>query len=79
VRGSGCEAPHFLFIKNTKEEKAVNKILNYTEHQDALLRLAEISEKLTFKLDEEAMDLFEQYGNLHESVIKYSMLNKKIC
>ena len=52
---------------------------DYVEYQTAVQRIAKVSELLNKKLDEEGLDLFEEYGNLYESIIKYDYLNKKAC
>ena len=45
------------------------------EHQDAVLRLAELSELLTIRLDEIGQELFEEYCTILEQVVLYE--NKK--
>ncbi|MBR5151899.1 MAG: hypothetical protein IKW60_00010 [Clostridia bacterium] len=45
------------------------------EHQDAIHRMAEISELLTRRLDEIGQDLFEEYCTILEKVTLYE--NKK--
>ncbi len=52
---------------------------DYSEYKTAVQRIAKVSELLNQKLDEEGLDLFEEYGNLYESIIKYDYLNKKAC
>ena len=52
---------------------------DYIEYKAAVQRIAKVSELLNKKLDEEGLDLFEEYGNLYESIIKYDYLNKKAC
>lgn len=50
-------------------------IKNKAEYDIAILNIARLSDLLCKKLDDEALDLFEEYGNLHESIVKYEILN----
>ena len=45
-------------------------------YRAAILRAARISKLLNLKLDEEGLDLFEEYGNIYESIVKYELLHK---
>jgi len=40
------------------------------EYEDAIIRLSEISEILNYKLDDEGLDLFEEYCELNEKRLK---------
>ncbi len=40
------------------------------EYADAIKRLSEISEILNYKLDDEVLDLFEEYCDLNEKRLK---------
>lgn len=40
------------------------------EYEDAIKRLSEISEILNHKLDDEGLDLFEEYCELNEKKLK---------
>lgn len=44
------------------------------EYWDKVHRMAEVSRLLTLKLDEDGQDLFEEYGNLWEEVVRYDTL-----
>ena len=46
------------------------------KYRAAILRAAEISRLLNLKLDEEGLDLFEEYGTLYEEIVKYEMMHK---
>ena len=48
------------------------------EYWNKVHRMAEVSRLLTLKLDEEGQDLFEEYGNLWEEVVKYDTIQKLI-
>ena len=45
--------------------------MTHDEHRAAILQLAQISEALTQKLDEEGQGLFEAYCTLYERVVIY--------
>ena len=48
------------------------------EYWDKVHRMAEVSRLLTLQLDEEGQNLFEEYGNLWEEVVKYDTIEKLI-
>ena len=43
------------------------------EYHDAVYYAAEISEELTLMLSERGQDLFEEYVNVYEKILKYEM------
>ena len=45
--------------------------MSANEYKAALFRAAQISELMTKLMDEELLDLFEAYGNVHESIVRY--------
>ncbi len=45
------------------------------EYRNAVFCVAQISKELTAMLDEQGLDLFEQYSNTYEGIIRYEMTN----
>ncbi|MEE1012842.1 MAG: hypothetical protein U0L92_00805 [Clostridia bacterium] len=50
--------------------------MSVQEYHAAILQAAEISRLLATMLDEEAQELFEQYGNLYESIVQHECVNR---
>ncbi len=50
--------------------------MTYDEYKNAVFCAAEISKELTLMLNERGMDLFEAYGNIYETIIKYEIYVK---
>ena len=48
----------------------VNK-KNDSDYNALIIRAAEISEKLTLRLNEEEQELFEEYVTIYEQILKY--------
>lgn len=44
------------------------------EYIDAVARAAQITRILTLKMDEDAQDLLEEYGNILEKIIKAELI-----
>lgn len=44
------------------------------EYMDAVLRAAQITKILMLKMDEDAQELFEEYGELQEKMIKHNLV-----
>lgn len=43
------------------------------EYKAAVLRAAELSRKLTAQLDEEGLDLFEEYCENYKNIVEYEI------
>lgn len=47
------------------------------EYEKAILRADEISRKLTEQLDENGLELFEEYCENYKEIVRYETENKK--
>ncbi|MEE1013502.1 MAG: hypothetical protein U0L92_04220 [Clostridia bacterium] len=50
--------------------------MSVQEYHAAILQAAEVSRLLATMLDEEAQELFEQYVNLYERIVRYECVNR---
>lgn len=50
--------------------------MSVQEYHAAVLQATQVSKLLTMMLNEEAQELFEQYGNLYESIVQYECVNR---
>ena len=64
--------PRTFYFTKTKEVK----IMSVQEYHAAVLQAAQVSKLLTMMLNEEAQELFEQYGYLYESIVQYECVNR---
>lgn len=71
MRGS-CVGPRTFLIVNTKEETNVTN----EEYKTAVLRAAEISEKVTDQLDDAGLEWFEEYCEIYKDIVIYELENK---
>lgn len=61
--------PRTFLIYKKRRIKMTDK-----EYIDAVARAAQITRILTLKMDEDAQDLLEEYGNILEKIIKAELI-----
>ncbi len=52
--------------------------MSVEEYRNAVIRAAQISVELSAMLDERGQDLFEEYGNTYEEIVRHETANKDI-
>lgn len=72
-----------MFINDLKTDnnKATGarelNLMSNNEYRTALYYAAEISKKLTRRMDEDLQDLFEEYGNVCEHIKEIEFLSRR--